>query len=62
MVSEVLPDVPYLQIVFTIPKMLRKHFLFDRTLYGELSRVAYMPPHVNSSPLSFRRSKGRYRA
>jgi hypothetical protein len=41
MVTEVLPDVPYLQIVFTIPKILRKHFLFDRALYGELARVAY---------------------
>jgi hypothetical protein len=41
MVSDVLPDVPYLQIVFTIPKILRKHFLFDRSLYGELSRAAY---------------------
>ena len=41
MVTEVLPDVPYLQMVFTIPKMLRKHFLFDRALYGELSKVAY---------------------
>ena len=41
MVTEVLPDVPYLQIVFTLPKILRKHFLFDRALYGELSRVAY---------------------
>ncbi len=41
MVEQVLPDVPYLQIVFTIPKMLRRAFLFDRSLYGELSRVAY---------------------
>ena len=41
MVTEVLPDVPYLQIVFTIPKMLRKHFLFERALYGELAKVAY---------------------
>jgi hypothetical protein len=41
MAEEVLPDVPYVQLVFTIPKLLRKHFLFDRSLYGELSRVAY---------------------
>ncbi len=41
MVEEVLPDVPYCQIVFTIPRMLRRSFLFDRSLYGELSRVAY---------------------
>jgi hypothetical protein len=41
MVREVLPDVPYVQLVFTIPKMLRKPFLFDRTLYGDLCRSAY---------------------
>ena len=41
MVGEVLPDVPYVQLVFTIPKMLRKAFLFDRSLYGELCRAAY---------------------
>ncbi len=41
MVEEVLPDVPWCQIVLTIPKMLRKSFLFDRSLYGELSKVAY---------------------
>ena len=34
MVSEVLPDVPWVQLVFTIPKMLRPLFLWDRTLYG----------------------------
>ena len=34
MVSEVLPDVPWVQMVFTIPKMLRPLFLWDRTLYG----------------------------
>ncbi len=41
MVEEVLPDVPYVQLVFTIPKMLRKAFLFDRSLYGDLCRAAY---------------------
>ena len=41
MVEEVLPHCPWRQIVFTIPKILRKSFLFDRTLYGELCRVAY---------------------
>jgi len=40
MVEEVLPDVDA-QIIFTIPKMLRKAFLFNRTLVGELCRVAY---------------------
>ncbi len=41
MVEEVLPDVPWVQLVFTIPKLLRKGFLFDRALYGELCRAAY---------------------
>ena len=41
MVDQVLPDVPYAQLVFTIPKMLRRAVLFERKLYGELCRVAY---------------------
>jgi len=41
MVEEVLPFAPYRQLVFTIPLALRKAFLFDRTLYGDLCRVAY---------------------
>ena len=41
MVSEVLPDVPWVQAVFTIPKMLRPLFLWDRSLYGDLCRSAY---------------------
>ena len=41
MVEEVLPLVPYRQLVFTIPVALRKSFLFDRSLFGELCRVAY---------------------
>ncbi|MFQ5654253.1 MAG: hypothetical protein ACE5GW_05945, partial [Planctomycetota bacterium] len=41
MVEEVLPDVPYLGLVFTIPKIIRKPYLFDRTLYGDLCRVAW---------------------
>jgi hypothetical protein len=41
MVEEVLPLVPYRQLVFTIPIALRKAFLFDRSLYGDLCRVAY---------------------
>ncbi len=41
MVEEVLPDVPYAAPVFTIPKMPRKAFLFDRSLYGDLSRSGY---------------------
>ena len=39
MVEEVLPLVPYRQLVFTIPVSLRKSFLFDRSLYGELCRA-----------------------
>jgi hypothetical protein len=41
MVGEVLPVVPYRQLVFTIPRNLRRPFLFDRSLYGKLSRIAY---------------------
>jgi hypothetical protein len=41
MVEEVLPRVPYRQLVFTIPRRLRKFFLFTRSLYGELCRAAY---------------------
>ncbi len=33
--------MPYVQLVFTIPKILRKGFLFRRKLYGELCRAAY---------------------
>ena len=40
MVEKVLPIVPYRQLVFTIPVALRKAFLLDRSLYGELCRVA----------------------
>lgn len=36
-VTAVLPDVLYLQMVFSTPKILRKDFLF----YYALSRVAY---------------------
>jgi hypothetical protein len=41
MVEEVLPRVPYRQLVFTVPIALRKAFIFDRTLYGDLCRLAY---------------------
>jgi ribosomal protein S27E len=33
--------VPHHQIVFTIPKMLRAYFRYDRTLMSDLSRAAY---------------------
>jgi len=32
---------PSRQLVFTIPRRLRKFFLFDRSLYGKLCRAAY---------------------
>jgi len=41
MVEEVLPAVAYAQLVFTIPKMLRPAFLWDRKLYGDLCPSAY---------------------
>ena len=41
MVQEVLPVVPYRQLVFTIPIALRRPFLFERSLYGHLCRIAY---------------------
>jgi hypothetical protein len=41
MVEVVLPHVPYVGLTFTIPRMLRRAFLFDRSLYGDLCRAAY---------------------
>ena len=41
MLENVLPDVPYAPLTFTIPKILRQGFLFDRTRYGDLCRSAY---------------------
>jgi hypothetical protein len=35
-----LADVPHRQVVLTVPKRLRPYFLYDRTLLGDLSRVA----------------------
>ena len=37
----VLAPVGHRQIVFTIPKMLRPYFMYDRKLLGKLSRCAY---------------------
>ena len=34
MVEDVLPDVAYAPLVFTIPKILRRAFLFDPRLYA----------------------------
>jgi len=39
--EEILYPLPHRQYVFTIPKMLRPHFRFDRKLLGKLSRCAY---------------------
>ena len=36
-------DVPYRQVVFTIPKMLRLFFKFKRRLLGDLCRCAVRP-------------------
>ncbi len=39
--DEILEDVPHAMWTFSIPKMLRRYFLYDRKLLGELSRVAW---------------------
>jgi len=60
MVEEVLPLVPYRQLVFTIPVSLRKSFLFDRSLYGEICRAAYASTRDfmrERAPLSARQGK-----
>jgi hypothetical protein len=60
MVEFVLPLVPYRQLVFTIPVALRKAFLLDRSLYGELCRVAYASTRDymrERGPLPARQSK-----
>jgi Transposase zinc-binding domain len=44
--QEVLEKVPHRQYVFTIPKMLRIYFKYDRKLLGKLSQCAYQT--VNS--------------
>jgi hypothetical protein len=51
MVEEVLPDVPYLQLVFTIPKMLRRAFLFDSTPHS--APTTSSSADSSSSPGSF---------
>ena len=40
-VEHVLPDLPYRQLVFTVPRLLRRGFMRDRSLLGELVRTAY---------------------
>ncbi len=39
--EEILYPLPHRQYVFTIPKMLRPYFRFDRKLLGKLSRCAH---------------------
>jgi len=39
--EEILYPLPHRQYVFTIPKMLRPYFRFDRKLLGKLSQCAY---------------------
>jgi len=39
--EEILYPLPHRQYVFTVPKMLRPHFRFDRKLLGKLSQCAY---------------------
>ena len=34
-------SITYRQLVFTIPRNLRRAFLFDRSLYGDFCRIAY---------------------
>lgn len=41
LLNEVLAEVPHRQWVFTIPKRIRVHFRFTRSLLGDLSRAAY---------------------
>jgi hypothetical protein len=60
MVQEVLPQVLYVLLVFTIPRMLRPYFLWDRSLYGALSRVAYHCTRETS--VLWRRCSGRGRS
>jgi hypothetical protein len=39
--TEVLKQVPHRQWVFSIPKRLRRYFMYDRSLLSELSRCAW---------------------
>jgi hypothetical protein len=39
--SEVLKNVPHRHFVFSIPKIIRIYFLFDRSLLKELARIAW---------------------
>lgn len=39
--QEVIKAVPHRHLIFSIPKILRRYFLFDRRLLSELSRCAW---------------------
>ena len=39
--EEVLKDVPHRHFVFSIPKILRRYFLYDRKLLSDLTRCAW---------------------
>jgi len=39
--GEVLKSVPHRHFVFSIPKILQRYFLYDRSLLSELSRFAW---------------------
>jgi hypothetical protein len=39
--EEVLKEVPHRHFVFSIPKILRRYFLYDRKLLSDLSRCAW---------------------
>jgi ribosomal protein S27E len=39
--QEVIKAVPHRQLVFSIPKILRRYFLYDRKLLSELSRCGW---------------------
>jgi hypothetical protein len=41
LLAHVLPDLPYRQLVFTVPKVLRRIFMREHPLLGELTRTAY---------------------
>ena len=41
LLENILPDLPYRQLVFTLPKVLRRIFLQEQRLLGELTRTAY---------------------
>jgi len=39
--QEVIKEVPHRHFIFSIPKMIRRYFLYDRKLLSELNRCAW---------------------